>query len=64
MGYNEIYQSVLKDYSDILTVEEMSKYKDRIPPAPGQQNRTLEIGQKLSDSEGPSPDIHAGFLDP
>lgn len=25
MGYNEIYQSVLKDYSDILTVEEMSK---------------------------------------
>ena len=25
MGYNEIYQSVLKDYPDILTVEEMSK---------------------------------------
>ena len=25
MRYNEIYQSVLKDYSDILTVEEMSK---------------------------------------
>lgn len=25
MGYNEIYQSVLKNYSDILTVEEMSK---------------------------------------
>ncbi len=25
MGYIEIYQSVLKDYSDILTVEEMSK---------------------------------------
>ena len=25
MRYNEIYQSVLKDYPDILTVEEMSK---------------------------------------
>jgi len=25
MGYNEIYRSVLKDYPDILTVEEMSK---------------------------------------
>ena len=25
MRYNEIYQSILKDYSDILTVEEMSK---------------------------------------
>ena len=25
MGYNEIYRSVLKDYPDILTVEEMSQ---------------------------------------
>ena len=24
MGFNEIYRSVLKDYPDILTVEEMS----------------------------------------
>ena len=25
MGFNEIYRSVLKEYPDILTVEEMSK---------------------------------------
>ena len=25
MGFNEIYRSVLKDYPDILTVEEMSQ---------------------------------------
>ena len=25
MGFNEVYRSVLKEYPDILTVEEMSK---------------------------------------
>ena len=25
MGFNEIYRSILKDYPDILTVEEMSQ---------------------------------------
>ena len=52
MGYNEIYRSVLKDYPDILTVEEFLEYSEE---------ELREMGDITEDEIQQKPDPYKSY---
>ena len=64
MGFSDVYRSVLKDYPDVLTVEEMSRAlgistKDRLQADPGKQDRELKSRALLSNSQSTPSFVYA-----